>query len=152
MKKILIIYVYSVFSFLYASSLDFYQNSYAVIIGINNYHSENVKDLGYAVEDAESIANLLIDKLGYKEENIHLLLDEEATQINIKNKFDLQNPIISYGLGTMSDFRGINDGGPDDVLGVIIYKTKDSNNGNWGIELIYNYFFNNYDEDIFILP
>ena len=71
---------------------------------------------------------------------------------SVGNKFDFQNPIISYGLGTMSDFRGINDGGPDDELGVIIYKTKDSNNGNWGIELIYNYFFNNYDEDAFILP
>ncbi|MBC8257303.1 MAG: caspase family protein [Candidatus Marinimicrobia bacterium] len=86
MKKILIIYVYSVLSILYASSLEFYQNSYAVIIGINNYNSDNVKDLGYAVEDAESIANLLIGKLGYKEDNIHLLLDENATQINIKNK------------------------------------------------------------------
>ena len=152
MNKIFIIYVYLVFSYLFASSLEFYENSYAVIIGINNYNSENVKDLGYAVEDAESIANLLIDKLGYKEENIHLLLDEEATQINIKNKFDLQNPIISYGLGIISDIRGINNGSLDDKLSVIIYKTKDSNNGNWGIELIYNYFFNNYDEDVFILP
>jgi len=86
MNKIFIIYVYLVFSYLFASSLEFYENSYAVIIGINNYNSENVKDLGYAVEDAESIANLLITKLGYKEENVYLLLDEEATQINIKNK------------------------------------------------------------------
>ncbi len=86
MKNILIIFIYSVFSSLIASSLEFYQNSYAVIIGINNYNSDNVKDLGYAVEDAESIANLLIGKLGYKEENIHLILNEDATQINIKNK------------------------------------------------------------------
>ena len=86
MNKIFIIYVYLVFSYLFASSLSFYENSYAVIIGINNYNSENVKDLGYAVEDAESIANLLITKLGYNEENIHLLLNEDATQINIKNK------------------------------------------------------------------
>ena len=86
MNKIFIIYVYLVFSYLFASSLEFYENSYAVIIGINNYNSENVKDLGYAVEDAESIANLLITKLGYNEENIHLLLNEDATQINIKNK------------------------------------------------------------------
>ena len=86
MKKILIIYVYTVFSFLYASSLEFYENSYAVLIGINNYASDDIKDLGYAVEDAESIANLLITKLGYNEENIHLLLNEDATLINIKNK------------------------------------------------------------------
>ena len=68
MKKILIIYVYSILSFIYASSLEFYENSYAVIIGINNYTSDDIKDLGYAVEDAESIANLLISKLGYNEE------------------------------------------------------------------------------------
>ena len=85
MKKIIIIYVYTFFSFLYASSLEFYENSYAVLIGINNYASDDVKDLGYAVEDAESIANLLISKLGYNEENIHLLLNEDATLINIKN-------------------------------------------------------------------
>ena len=63
MKKIIIIYVYTVFSFLYASSLEFYENSYAVLIGINNYVSEDIPDLGYAVEDAESISNLLISKL-----------------------------------------------------------------------------------------
>ena len=85
MKKIIIIYVYTVFSFLYASSLEFYENSYAILIGINNYASDDIKDLGYAVEDAESIANLLISKLGYNEENIHLLLNEDATLINIKN-------------------------------------------------------------------
>ena len=85
MKKILIIYVYTVFSFLFGFSLEFYNNSYAVIIGINNYASDDVPDLGYAVEDAESIANLLITKLGYNEENIHLLLNEDATLINIKN-------------------------------------------------------------------
>ena len=85
MKKIIIIYVYTVYSFLYASGLEFYENSYAVLIGINNYASDDIKDLGYAVEDAESIANLLISKLGYNEENIHLLLNEDATQINIKN-------------------------------------------------------------------
>ena len=84
----------------------------------------------------------------YFNEDLFLFYDIAA----VGNKFDFQNPIISYGLGTMSDFRGINAGGPDDELGVIIYKTKDSNNGNWGIELIYNYFFNNYDEDVFILP
>ena len=52
MKKILIIYVYSILSFIYASSLEFYENSYAVLIGINNYQSESMNDLGLAVADA----------------------------------------------------------------------------------------------------
>ena len=73
-------------STIFASNLEFYQNSYAVIIGINNYNSDNVKNLGYAVEDAQSIANLLMNDLGFNENNIHLILDENATQNNIKNK------------------------------------------------------------------
>jgi uncharacterized caspase-like protein len=85
MKKIIIIYIYLVSSYVFASNLEFYEHSYAILIGINNYASDDIKDLGYAVEDAESIANLLISKLGYNEENIHLLLNEDATQINIKN-------------------------------------------------------------------
>jgi len=40
MKKNIIIYVYTVFSFLYASTLEFYENSYAVLIGINNYDED----------------------------------------------------------------------------------------------------------------
>ena len=72
------------------------------------------------------------------------------------NEFDFNNPIISYGLGITSDIRRISDGGSYDEFGVIIYKTKDSNNGNWGIEFIYNYVFNQINKDIynrgFILP
>ncbi len=36
---------------------DIYDNSYALIIGINKY--ENVSSLDYAVEDANSVASLL---------------------------------------------------------------------------------------------
>ena len=72
------------------------------------------------------------------------------------NKFDFNNPIISYGLGTTSDIRKISNRGFFDDFDVIIYKTKDSNNGNWGIEFIYNYFFNQIETDEynrgFILP
>ena len=37
-------------------------------------------------------------------------------------------------------------------LTVIIYNTMDSNNGLWGIDIIYSYFFNQYQEDVYILP
>ena len=39
---------------------DIYDNSYALIIGINKY--QNVKELSYAVNDAEAIYNKLINE------------------------------------------------------------------------------------------
>ena len=71
---------------IFSQNLDFYNQSHAIIIGINNYISESITDLNYAQQDAESIANLLVNSLGYEEHNIHLLINNDATQTNIKNK------------------------------------------------------------------
>ena len=77
-------------SVLSSKDLPFYDESYAIIIGINNYQSDKLQDLAFAVNDARSISNLLINKLGYKDENVHLILDEEATRENILTKlFDI---------------------------------------------------------------
>ena len=86
MKNILCVYLFSMASTIFASNLAFYQNSYAVIIGINNYKHAEINDLNYAVEDAKSIANLLTSKLGFSEENVHLILEEDATRDFIKEK------------------------------------------------------------------
>ena len=43
---------------------DIYDNSYALIIGIDKY--ENVSNLDYAVKDANSIASLLQEKFNFK--------------------------------------------------------------------------------------
>ena len=59
----------------------FYDDSWAVIIGINKY--QNIKGLNYAVDDAEDIYTLLIDKFNFDEDNIILLLDENATKDSI---------------------------------------------------------------------
>ena len=58
-----------------------YENSHALIIGINEY--ENTMNLNYAVSDAQSIYELLISGLGFKEENTILLLNESATKDGI---------------------------------------------------------------------
>jgi len=60
---------------------DIYDNSYALIIGINEY--ENTMNLNYAVNDAQSIQSLLVDGFGFKEENTILLLNEDATKDGI---------------------------------------------------------------------
>ena len=62
---------------------DIYDNSYALIIGIDKY--ENVSNLDYAVKDANSIATLLKDNFNFLSINIKILLNDEATFTNVRN-------------------------------------------------------------------
>ncbi len=62
-----------------------YKNSFALVIGINNY--VNASPLGYAVNDAEAVASLLKDDFDFKNENIKLLLNENATRNGIMSAF-----------------------------------------------------------------
>ena len=64
---------------------DIYDNSYALIIGIDKY--QNVQPLNYAVKDAESIQSILINSFDFLSENITLLKNEEATKHNILKSF-----------------------------------------------------------------
>ena len=82
----LLLFVKLMISNIFSQNLDFYNQSHAIIIGINDYISESITDLNYAQQDAESIANLLVNSLGYDQNNIHLLINNDATQANIKNK------------------------------------------------------------------
>lgn len=63
-----------------------YENSYALVIGINNY--VNAPPLGYAVNDAEAVAEALKNKFDFpSNDNIKLLLDEKATRNEIMASF-----------------------------------------------------------------
>ena len=64
---------------------DIYSESWALIIGINNY--QNVAQLDYAVNDAIAVREMLIDKYAFKADNIQLITDEEATKDNIIKGF-----------------------------------------------------------------
>ncbi|HIN20162.1 MAG TPA: hypothetical protein EYM76_04695, partial [Candidatus Marinimicrobia bacterium] len=67
----------------------------------------------------------------------------------IGNKFDFHSPITSYGLGIGEELSGEDTGG----FTAILYKTTDSNDGNWGVEVMYNYFFDQLDAGLeYILP
>ena len=62
-----------------------YNDSWAVIIGINKY--KNMKNLKYAVNDANDIKEMFISKYGFKEDHIKLILNEDATRQNITRGF-----------------------------------------------------------------
>lgn len=84
MKKILLILIIYT-SFGSSQNLNFYEGSHAIVIGINNYNSNNINNLNYAVEDADSVAKLLISKFNFPEENVHLITNKKATRDYIKN-------------------------------------------------------------------
>ncbi|NGP89673.1 PEGA domain-containing protein [Fodinibius halophilus] len=65
------------------NDLEYYQNHYAVIVGIDDYQKNEFSDLNYATADARSIKDLLVRKFNYKEKNVKLLLNEDATKYNI---------------------------------------------------------------------
>ena len=64
---------------------DIYHESWALLIGINNY--QHMPNLNYAVNDAISIKEMLMSKYNYKEDHIKIILDEEATKDNILEGF-----------------------------------------------------------------
>lgn len=58
-----------------------YGTSHAVVIGIDDY--EHWPKLTYAVADALAVRELLVRRLGFSPENVHLLLDREASREHI---------------------------------------------------------------------
>ncbi|HEV2446944.1 MAG TPA: polysaccharide deacetylase family protein, partial [Candidatus Sulfopaludibacter sp.] len=59
----------------------FYRESWAVIVGINDYQSW--PKLRYAVNDANGVEDILIKKYGFKPQNIRKMLDRDATRQRI---------------------------------------------------------------------
>ena len=62
-----------------------YNKSHALIIGINEY--QNTSPLSYAVNDASTFVEVLTKQFGFAEDNIILLLDNEATHDNIYQRY-----------------------------------------------------------------
>ncbi|MFA6272126.1 MAG: caspase family protein [Patescibacteria group bacterium] len=62
-----------------------YTNSWALIIGINQY--KFAPPLGYAKSDAEAVADILEKKFQFPKSNISLLIDKDATKDTINKSF-----------------------------------------------------------------
>jgi hypothetical protein len=67
---------------------------HAVIIGINRYQDDQIRDLQYAVADAEALRAVLVDAEagGFPEANVTVLLDGEATKRNIATALGTRLP------------------------------------------------------------
>lgn len=64
-----------------------YDDSLAVIIGINDY--SHFGRLQGAASDASSIAHQLVSEFGFDSQNVFILLDQKATQHNILDRLEL---------------------------------------------------------------
>ena len=63
----------------------FYDDSWALIIGINEY--DNVSKLDYAVKDAELIQELLVKDFDFPIGNISIIKNQQATKQNVLKEF-----------------------------------------------------------------
>jgi len=79
------------------SEIKFRSNVFAVVIGINKYQDKKIPTLGLARADAEGIYHILTDpELGQvPRKNIFLLLDEKATQRNIRSAIGTKIPRLA---------------------------------------------------------
>jgi uncharacterized caspase-like protein len=62
-----------------------YEKSWALVIGINDYRAAS--PLGYARQDAEAFAEILTSHFGFLQNNVVVLLDQDATRARILSEF-----------------------------------------------------------------
>ena len=111
MNRLLLILLFS-YCFTFSTS-NIYEDSWALIIGIDRY--QNVQGLDYAVKDAESIQNIIVDLLDFSKDNITILKNEEATKTriiqefsNITKKAEVNDRVLIFfaGHGQTEDLPG----------------------------------------------
>lgn len=88
---------------------------YALIFGIEKYR-ERIPNAEFAVNDANAVADFLVKKAGYKEENVIVRANEQATKSDmdkyvnawLKNNMDSSSSLLVYfsGHGTPKTSNG----------------------------------------------
>ncbi|MBF0227679.1 MAG: caspase family protein [Desulfobacterales bacterium] len=101
---------------------------YAIIIGISKYKDKNINSLTYTVTDAQAIYDFLISKKGgFSKDKIRLLLDYNATKVNIEDALKNYLPrnagkesmalVFFAGHGTPeTDLSGYSDDGSEKYI------------------------------------
>ena len=63
------------------------KNAYAIVIGIENYR-QKLPRADFAMHDAQTVTEYLAKVLGYPEENVIMLLNEHATNVDLVKYFE----------------------------------------------------------------
>jgi len=80
----LVLMIWSVAVFITASTAES-SEKYALLIGINEYQGSGFKNLQGAIDDVELVKNVLSENFGFKEQNITVLSDKEASHTAIQS-------------------------------------------------------------------
>lgn len=85
-----------------------YDNSWAVVIGIDHYEDDNIRNLKHAVNDARGMAELLINSLGFLKDNVYVILDpapspREITEFNLIDRKATKETIEKLLLSDIPD-------------------------------------------------
>ncbi len=114
-------------------------NRYALVIGISEYQDKNIQQLEFADNDAEDFYQALIDYARFKEDNIKLLLNQEATRENIRKniqgwlkqtgKDDIIFIFFSGHGGQEKDYNGDENDGIDEYLITYDFNRDDHSSG-----------------------
>lgn len=112
-------------------------DKYAILVGISDYPG-TANDLQYSDDDAQDIRNALITLYGYSSDNIHLLLDLDASFTAIQNAInDIKSKAVA-GDEVVFFFSGhgtkgkVDDGDKENIDEAIV-----SHDGNPSGSLIY---------------
>ncbi len=65
-----------------------YGSRHALIVGIDRYADRSIAPLDNAVNDAQAIASVLVDELGYDPSETHVLINEQATLDGIERTLE----------------------------------------------------------------
>ena len=63
------------------------KNAYAIVIGIENYRQKLPK-ADFATQDAQLVADYLVKAMGYPEENVIILLNDHASNVDLAKYFE----------------------------------------------------------------
>jgi len=114
--------MFSLIFWLTVSAISFAED-WALLVGVNEYQAKYIKDLRFCESDVALFKELVIKYIGFKEENIKVLLSKEATKANIKAGFDWlkenaepQDKVIFYFSGHGAQVPDYNGDEEDDSL------------------------------------
>lgn len=75
-----------------------YQNRWAVVIGIDDYADTSFSQLGFAVNDAQAVRDLLVSEFAFPEQHVRFLKNQDASGKGIRAVFEQWLP--RQGIGT----------------------------------------------------
>jgi len=126
---------------------------WALLIGINEYKSQQIRSLKGCVADVENMRDILVHRFGFPESNIKMILNQQATTKNINktvqshllknNSINQNDVVLLYYAGHGSQQVDENNDEPDGMDETIVphdaraggAEITDDEIGNWLVEL-----------------